>query len=83
MTAVIVVWIVSVWVNIPCPDWKPDPYTGQYPMVHCAVLHGKNIDREMSQTFASREAAEEFIKNAPDEIRPKMRILEGGANETD
>ena len=76
MLAVIVVWTVTLWVSTPCPDYKPNPYTGEYPLVHCLVLHGKYIDKEMSAVFAGRETAEEFIKNAPDDIRPRMRIIE-------
>lgn len=76
IVAVIVVWTVSVWVSTPCPDWKPDPYTDAYPLGHCLVNHGKYIEKEMSAMFAGREAAEEFIRNAPEDIKPTMRILE-------
>ena len=76
MLATIVIWTVTLWVSTPFPDYKPDQYTGQYPTTHCLVLHGKYIDKEMSAMFVGREAAEEFIKNAPDDIRPRMRILE-------
>jgi len=39
----------KVYLNVPteCPDYKPDPYTGQYPPSHCLVYHTKTIEKEM------------------------------------
>ena len=68
----IVSWVVSVWVSAPCPDYKPDPYTGEYPLTACLVYHGSFEDKKMEKLFESECAAEEFINNAPDGMKFKL-----------
>ena len=72
----IVMWTLLVTVPTECPDFEPDPYTGEYPMVHCLVYHTKTIERKMEKRFDSKEEAEKFIADAPDNIRPLMKIEE-------
>lgn len=62
-----------------CPDYKPDPYTGRYPMTHCLVMHYKTETKEMSRSFHTRQEAEAFVDGAPENIKPLMKILEEGA----
>jgi len=59
------IWKVDVNEPVPCPDFVPDPYTGQYPSTHCLVYHFKVSTREFSKTFAGETEAAEFKKNAP------------------
>jgi len=72
----IVLWTVLLTVQAECPDYKSDPYTGQYPMTHCLVLHYKTIKKDMRQEFSTRKEAEDFIAKAPEEIRKTMTIQE-------
>lgn len=58
-------WKVTKTVPAPCPDYRPDPYTGDFPQFHCAVYHTQTITEEKSAEFATKEEAEEFIKKAP------------------
>ena len=74
--AFIVVWTVTLNIPTECPDYRPDPYTGQYPSYSCAVMHYKTVTEEKSAMCTSRESAEKFIADAPAEIKPTMRILE-------
>lgn len=61
----IVTWKVKITVPTGCPDFKPDPYTGQLPAYHCAVAHFKKETLNKSAEFESQEDAELFIKNSP------------------
>lgn len=63
--AFMVSWTVSIWVSDPCPDFKPDRYTGQYPQINCLAIHGHFESIQKSEMFKSREDAETFINNAP------------------
>jgi hypothetical protein len=60
-------WKVTKNVQAACPDFVPDPYTGEYPNTHCAVLHWKQVEEMRSKEFDSKKEAEEFKKNAPRE----------------
>ena len=40
----LVTWWVSVTTSVSCPDYKPDPITGQYPSTMCAVAHFKTSE---------------------------------------
>lgn len=71
----LVIWYVTSWVSMPCPDYKPDPYTGKYPTVSCAVNHGRNVTTKMEKEFAIKEEAESFIKNAPLGMREEDFML--------
>lgn len=78
----LVIWTLTMTVPAECPDFKPDPYTGRYPMTHCLVYHTKTVTKDMSKSFETKEEAEKFISDAPDDIRSTMRLvwdeLEGG-----
>ena len=71
----IVVWTIIVWVATGCPDYKPDPYTGQYPSTHCLVNHGKFEEKKMEKEFSTKEEALKFIEDAPKNIKLIMQIL--------
>ena len=71
-----VIWSITVTVPTECPDYKPDPYTGKWPMTRCSVYHSETIDRNMQKEFEVKEEAEEFIKNAPENIRKAMLLKE-------
>lgn len=58
-------WQVTQRVPIECPDYKPDPYTGNYPSSHCAVYHCEIRTTSMKKTFDTLEEAEAFKKAAP------------------
>ncbi len=58
-------WKVNKTVPAECPDYKPDPYTGEYPSTHCLVLHFETITKEKSLSFLNKKEAEEFAKKAP------------------
>ncbi len=58
-------WKVSKTVSAPCPDYIPDPYTGEYPTISCCVYHTQEVTEEKSAIFDTQEKADEFIKNAP------------------
>ena len=74
----LVMWTVSVTVMAPCPNAaKADPYTGEYPgfsMTSCAVLHYQTVEKNMLKSFNTRGAAQEFINDAPENIKPNMKI---------
>lgn len=53
-------WSVTVVEPIPCPDYRPDPYTGQFQATHCAVYHCRTIQKQMEKEFSSKEEALEF-----------------------
>ena len=72
----VLTWTVSVWVSMECPDYKPDPYTGEYPSMHCLVNHGEFVAKEMTKSFETKEEAEMFMNNAPDDIKSKMKLVE-------
>ncbi len=67
----IVSWVVRVWLTDPCPDYKPDPYTGKYPRIHCMVNHGHFEDKSMLAKFITEAEADGFISNGPKEIEFK------------
>lgn len=58
-------WKIDKQIPVECPDYKPDPYTGEYPAFHCAVLHAKYITETKSAEFETKKEVEEFIKKAP------------------
>ena len=58
-------WKVDQQVQIPCPDYKTDPYTGEYPSFHCLVYHSKIVTKSMTKEFDSIEEAEDFANKAP------------------
>lgn len=61
----VVSWVVTKTVPAPCPDFVPDPYTGELPAFHCAVYHTQNIVEVKSKTFETEEEAIAFANNAP------------------
>ena len=58
-------WVVSKTVPVECPDYKPDPYTGDWPMLHCAVLHMRVVSFEEHRDFATAAEAQAFELKAP------------------
>lgn len=60
-----VLWKVDIQEQAPCPDYKPDPYTGAYPSTHCAVYHFRQVTRDMDKSFPTEEEADAFIAAAP------------------
>jgi len=58
-------WKVSKTVPTACPDFKPDPYTGELPSTHCLVYHCETVTEKRSAVFATQEEADLFKKNAP------------------
>ena len=62
-------WTVYKTVATYCPDYVPDPYTGEYPSTHCLVNHFKEVEEERIKTFETKEEAEYFEKNAPPSCR--------------
>lgn len=76
MKEFIVAWSVIVNAPAPCPDYKPNPYTGEYPSSHCLVYHTQREVKQMQESFKTRKEAEAFIAEAPKTIKPNMKILE-------
>jgi len=62
----ILTWKVDRTIPIPCPDYEPDPYTGEYPSVHCLVYHCKTITEDKIAEFATDKEAKDFASKAPD-----------------
>ncbi len=58
-------WKVTKTIPTECPDYKPDPYTGEFPMRHCLVYHCKTVVEERAQSFETNEEARLFADNAP------------------
>jgi len=69
-----VLWTVTITVPAGCPDYKPDPYTGEYPSAHCAVYHHKTITKSMKHFFPTKKEAREFISNAPEYLKSGMEL---------
>lgn len=59
-------WTYDAVVPAECPDWKPDPYTGEYPTGHCAVYHTKIERREFRRVFDTEEEVNAFTDACPD-----------------
>lgn len=83
-------WKVSITRPTACPDYQPDPYTGQYPTTHCAVYHSETVTEEKSKEFLDEESALKFAEGAPsscydfklngvavEDKRPKLQVLSG------
>ncbi len=71
----VVIWTISTWVYDPCPNSLIDnPYTGQSIAYSCLVNHGHYEEKEMRKEFYTKQEAEAFIENAPEEIKPRMKI---------
>jgi len=58
-------WKVDKTIPTACPDYKPDPYTGEYPSFHCAVYHSTTITEERTAEFSSEKEAKDFASKAP------------------
>ena len=59
-------WKVDKTIPTPCPDYKPDPYTGEYPSFHCAVYHCETITENKTAGFLTDKEAKDFASKAPD-----------------
>ena len=58
-------WKVSGHRPAPCPDYTPDPYTGQYPMMRCAVYHFETYTESKVREFETEQLAKDFASKAP------------------
>ncbi len=58
-------WKVDKTIPIPCPDYKPDLYTGKYPSTHCLVYHCKTITENKTAEFETEENCKSFANGAP------------------
>ncbi len=58
-------WKVSKSVSAPCPDYTPNPYTGEYPSFHCAVIHYETITENKDRYFKTKKEAQDFADKAP------------------
>lgn len=65
-------WKVNYTRPTPCPDYKPDPYTGQYPNVHCAVYHFETVTEDKVSQFQTEQEALDFASKAPDSCHDFM-----------
>jgi len=65
-TTKILTWKSTYNRPAPCPDYKPDPYTGQYPMTHCLVYHLETVTEDRTKEFLTVKEAKEFAKKAPE-----------------
>lgn len=79
----LVCWYVAVCVNTECPDYKPDPYTGQMPNAHCAVYHSKTEKYAKTKWFGTKIEADDFIKAAPPYIKKRMTIVDATDSKDD
>lgn len=70
-----VTWKVNGSRPASCPDYKPDPDTGQYPSTHCDVYHQESYTEDRERSFNSRKEAEAFVNLAP-------TALDGGVFQT-
>lgn len=59
-------WKVDKTIPTACPDYVPDPYTGEYPMTHCLVYHCKTITEDKSAELSNDKEAKDFASKAPD-----------------
>ncbi len=58
-------WKVTTQEPTGCPDRVPDPYTGSYPSMTCAVYHSKSVVRDMTKTFDSEKEVLDFMNKSP------------------
>ena len=58
-------WKIDKTIPDACPDYVPDPYTGEYPSTHCLVYHSKTITENKSAEFLSEKEAKDFADKAP------------------
>lgn len=58
-------WKVDKTIPTACPDYQPDPYTGEYPMTHCLVYHCKTITEEKTAEFSTEKEVREFVEKVP------------------
>lgn len=58
-------WKVYKTVPVACPDYQQDPYTGEYPSIHCLVYHSKTITESRTADFTTKKEAEDFAAKAP------------------
>ncbi len=74
----IVIWSVLVTIPISCPDFKPNPYTGEYLNTMCSVNHTDTVKRHMRAEYSTKEEALAFIDKAPKHIKDKMELHKYG-----
>ena len=61
----ILTWKIDKTISVECPDYVADPYTGEYPSIHCSVYHCKTITENKSAEFSTEEEAKDFANKAP------------------
>lgn len=74
MSKFIVKWQVTKQEPAQCPDYKPDPYTGDYPLMQCLVYHTKTVTKNMEKVFDTREEVDAFIVGSPAYLKDKMEV---------
>lgn len=58
-------WKVDKTIPTACPDYQPDPYTGEYPMTHCLIFHCETITENKTAEFPTGKEAKDFADKAP------------------
>lgn len=58
-------WKVTFTRPTACPDYIPDPYTGQYPTTQCLVYHCETVTENKCAEFETEKNALEFASKAP------------------
>ena len=58
-------WKVDKTIPTGCPDYQPDPYTGEYPSTHCLVYHCKTVTESKNAEFETMKECEDFVSKAP------------------
>lgn len=72
----LLVWWTVVSFPVACPGLSADPYTGaSAPNAMCAVNHVKTEKHEMVKWFDSEKEADDFKKDAPEEIKNRMVLI--------
>ena len=75
----LVTWQASEWIFESCPSLEIiDPYSGRAGIFGqgCLVNHGHFNYYPMTKTFETREAADKFIKDAPNYVSDFVVIEE-------
>lgn len=72
----IVCWYIVTTVSAGAPPAESDRYTSKMPMTQHALLYLQAKEQLMNRVFDSEEDALEFMDNAPDEIKEKMKLIQ-------
>ena len=64
MAKVALQWKVKKTVRAGCPNWRLDPYTGDWPPP-CTIAHYKDVEIDMRREFQTVLEAVAFREEAP------------------